>query len=106
MLNLSSFLEDSARNYPTRDAVVLGDRRLTYAQVDAPASQVANLLVERGIEPGDKVALSCPNLPYFPVIYYGILKAGAVVVPLNVLLKGREVAYHLADSEAKAYFCF
>jgi long-chain acyl-CoA synthetase len=67
---------------------------------------VANLLVSRGIEPGDKVALSCPNLPYFTVIYFGILKAGAVVVPLNVLLKGREVAYHLADSEAKAYFAF
>ena len=52
------------------------------------------------------MALSCPNLPYFPIVYYGILKAGAVVVPLNVLLKGREIAYHLEDSEAKAYFCF
>jgi long-chain acyl-CoA synthetase len=106
MLNLSILLEDSARNYPERVAVVLGDQRLTYAQVDAAANQVANMLVARGIQPGDKVALSCPNLPYFPVVYYGILKAGAVVVPLNVLLKGREVAYHLKDSEAKAYFCF
>jgi len=106
MLNLSVLLEDSARRYPTRDALVLGDTRLTYAQVNAAANQVANLLVERGIEPGDKVALSCPNLPYFPIVYYGILKAGAVVVPLNVLLKGREVAYHLKDAEAKAYFCF
>src|SRR4051794_7036584 len=106
MLNLSVLLEDSARRYPERTAVVLGDTRLTYAQVDAAAGQVANLLVERGIRPGDKVAMSCPNLPYFPVVYYGILKAGAVVVPLNVLLKGREIAYHLGDSEAKAYFCF
>ncbi|GIM92274.1 long-chain-fatty-acid--CoA ligase [Paractinoplanes toevensis] len=106
MLNLSVLLEDSARNYPERVAVVLGETRLTYAQVDAAANQVAGLLVERGIRPGDKVALSCPNLPYFPVVYYGILKAGAVVVPLNVLLKGREIAYHLADSDAKAYFCF
>src|SRR3954467_3301821 len=106
MLNLSVLLEDSARHYPERAAVVLGEQRLTYAQVDAAANQVANLLVSRGIGPGDKVALSCPNLPYFPVLYYGILKAGAVVVPLNVLLKGREIAYHLADSEAKAYFCF
>ena len=72
--------------------------RLTYAQVDGAANQVANLLVSRGIEPGDKVALSCPNLPYFPIVYYGILKAGASVVPLNVLLKGREVAYHLDDT--------
>ena len=48
----------------------------------------------------------CPNLPYFPIVYFGILKAGAVVVPLNVLLKGREVAYHLQDSDAKALFAF
>jgi long-chain acyl-CoA synthetase len=106
MLNLSILLEDSARTHPDRTAVVLGPQRLTYAQLDAAANQVANLLVARGIRPGDKVALSCPNLPYFPVVYYGILKAGAVVVPLNVLLKGREVAYHLNDSDAKAYFCF
>ena len=106
MSNLSSLLEGSAEAYPDRTAVVLGGTRLTYAQVDAAANQVANLLVSRGIEPGDKVALSCPNLPFFPVIYYGILKAGAVVVPLNVLLKGREIAYHLGDSEANAYFCF
>ena len=106
MLNLSVFLEDSARSHPSRDAVVLGDTRLTYAQVNGAANQVANLLVARGIQPGDKVALSCPNLPFFPIVYYGILKAGAVVVPLNVLLKGREIAYHLNDSDAKAYFCF
>jgi long-chain acyl-CoA synthetase len=106
MLNLSVLLEDSARHYPERAAVVLGAQRLTYAQLDAAANQVANMLVSRGVNPGDKVALSCPNLPYFPVVYYGILKAGAVVVPLNVLLKGREIAYHLNDSDAKAYFCF
>ncbi|MFF8871933.1 long-chain-fatty-acid--CoA ligase [Streptomyces massasporeus] len=106
MLNLSVLLEDSARTHPNRDAVVLGTTRLTYAQIDAAANQVANLLVDRGVWPGDKVALSCPNVPWFPIVYYGILKAGAVVVPLNVLLKGREIAYHLADSEAKAYFCF
>jgi long-chain acyl-CoA synthetase len=104
--NLSSLLETSAEKYPAREAVVLGDTRLTYAQVNGAANQVANLLVERGIAPGDKVALSCPNLPYFSIVYFGILKAGGVVVPLNVLLKGREIAYHLADSDAKAYFCF
>jgi len=84
----------------------LGDQQFTYAELDAAARGVANLLRSRGIEPGDKVALSCPNLPWFPIVYHGILKAGAVVVPLNVLLKGREIAYHLADSGAKAYFCF
>ncbi|MEU6883217.1 long-chain fatty acid--CoA ligase [Streptomyces sp. NPDC046712] len=106
MLNLSILLEDSARAYPDRDALVLGSNRLTYRQVDAAANQVANLLVSRGVRPGDKVALSCPNLPYFPIVYYGVLKAGAVVVPLNVLLKGREIAYHLDDADVSAYFCF
>lgn len=106
MLNLSIFLEDSARSYPDRDAIVAGGQRLSYAQVEARANQVANLLISRGITAGDKVALACPNLPWFPVIYYGILKTGAVVVPLNVSLKGREIAYHLQDSEATAFFCY
>ncbi|MGH3413700.1 MAG: long-chain-fatty-acid--CoA ligase [Marmoricola sp.] len=106
MYNLSILLEDSARHHGDRDALVLGDARLTYAQVEGFANQVANLLVSRGIEPGDRVALSCPNLPYFPVVYYGILKAGAVVVPMNVLNKAREVTYYLDDSDAKAYLCF
>jgi long-chain acyl-CoA synthetase len=106
MLNLAILLEDSARNVPERCAVICGDARLTYAETDAKANQVANALRDWGIEKGDKIALSCPNLPFFPIVYYGILKTGAVVVPLNVLLKGREIAYHLADSDAKIYFCF
>jgi len=106
VLNLASLLEDSATRWPTRDAVVCGDTRLNYADLDAATNRVANLLVTAGIQPGDRVALSCTNIPQFPIIYYGILKAGAVVVPMNVLLKAREIAYHLTDSSAKAYFCF
>src|SRR6478735_1293716 len=104
--NLATLLEDSATKFPDRTAIVLGDTRLSYAELNAFSNMVANLLVSRGIQPGDKVALSCPNLPYFTVVYFGILKAGGTVVPLNVLLRGREVAYHLDDSDAKAYFCF
>ncbi len=106
MLNLSILLEDSARAVPERVAVICGDVKMTYAEINARANQVANALREIGIEKADKVALSCPNTPFFPIVYYGILKTGAVVVPLNVLLKGREIAYHLDDSDAKAYFCF
>jgi long-chain acyl-CoA synthetase len=106
MFNLATLLEETTRRLPDRIAVVFNDTRLTYAQVNGAACQVANALVELGIRPGDRVALSCPNLPYFPIVYYGILKAGAVVVPINVLLKGREVGEHLKDSGAKAYFCF
>jgi long-chain acyl-CoA synthetase len=106
--NLATLLENSAKSYPEREAIVFPatGRRMTYAEVDMVANMVANFLVSKGIQPGDKVALSCPNLPYFSLVYWGILKAGGTVVPLNVLLKGREVAYHLGDSDAKAYFCF
>ena len=106
MLNLAVLLEDSAREVPGSPAIIFNDMTLNYGQVNGAANQVANALRDAGIEKGDKVALSCPNIPYFPIVYYGILKAGGVVVPLNVLLKPREIAYHLADSDAKAYFCF
>ena len=84
----------------------MGDRRFTYAQLSGLVNRVASGLRALGLQPGDHVALSCPNLPYFPIVYFGILRAGCVVVPLNVLLKPREIAYHLQDSDAKAYFCF
>ncbi len=106
MYNLSIVLEDSAREVPNRTALAIGETELTYAQVNGAANQVANALVKRGLKPGDKVALGCPNVPQFALVYYGILKAGGVVVPLNVLLKGREIAYHLGDSDAVFYFCF
>ena len=106
MLNLSVILEDSARRYPAKPAFSFMDTSLTYAQINEAANKVANGLKKIGIGVGDKVALSCLNLPCFPIIYYGILKAGAVVVPLSVLLKKDEIEYHLHDSEAKAYFCF
>ena len=106
MLNLAVLLEDTAREVPDRIAVVFNEMKFNYAQVNGAANQVANGLTALGIGRGDNVALSCPNLPYFPIVYFGILKTGATVVPLNVLLKAREIAYHLADSDAKAYFCF
>ena len=106
MLNLSAILEDSARRHPTKTAFIFGEASFSYAQINGAANQIANGLRAKGIVPGDKVALSCLNLPYFPMIYFGILKAGAVVVPLSVLLKTDEITYHLTDSDAKAYFCF
>lgn len=106
MLNLSLILNESARSVPDKEAFIFNETRLSYRQVNTYANQVANALVKSGIKPNDKIALSCPNLPYFPIIYYGILKAGAVVVPLSILLKRTEVAYHLKDSDAKIYFCF
>src|SRR4030081_3159487 len=103
-LNLAVILEESAKRNPDRVAIIFDDFKLTYAQLNGAANQVANALVERGIKPGDRVGIMLPNVPQFPIIYFGILKAGGIVVPMNVLLKGREVAYYLSDSEASAFF--
>ncbi|BFU43842.1 long-chain-fatty-acid--CoA ligase [Krasilnikovia sp. MM14-A1004] len=81
-------------------AVRLGDHVLTYAELDGASARVAGLLRDRGVRPGDRVGLMLPNVPQFAVAYYGILRAGAVVVPMNVLLKSREVAFYLDDSRA------
>ena len=105
-LNLSSVLEHRARLTPDRVAVVCGAQRLTYGELDSQAMRVAAGLHALGIRPGDNVALSCPNVPWFPIAYFGILKSGAAVVPINVLLKPREIAYHLRDSGAKAALAF
>ena len=65
------------------------------------SARMAGMLKEKGIEPGDRVGVMLPNVPYFPVAYYGVLRAGGVVVPMNVLLKGREVRFYLEDPGAK-----
>jgi long-chain acyl-CoA synthetase len=106
MLNLAQVIEDNAGKYPDREAIVSGSTRLTYRQLNAMANQVANGLQALGIGRGDNVALTCPNVPYFQIAYYGILKTGATVVPLNILLASPEIAYHLKDCNAKAFFCF
>ncbi|RMD92148.1 MAG: long-chain fatty acid--CoA ligase, partial [Calditrichaeota bacterium] len=106
MFNLATILEFTTREHAEKTAVIFGDQRFSYAQINAAANQLANGLQRAGIGKGDKVALSCPNLPYFPIAYFAILKLGAVVVPLNVLFKRREIEYHLKDSDACAYLCF
>jgi long-chain acyl-CoA synthetase len=106
MLNLSIGLEESAQRYPNNIAFTLGQQQLSYQQLNKLANQTANSLVKLGLKKGDRVALTCPNILFFPVIYYGILKAGGTVAPLNTLLKQTEIAYHLRDLEARFYFCF
>ena len=106
MLNLAMLLESSAQANPAQPAVIFNDTKLNYAQVNGAANQLANGLRQLGVQRGDKVALSCLNIPYFPIAYYAILKLGATVVPFNVLFKGREIAYHLKDSDAVALIVF
>jgi long-chain acyl-CoA synthetase len=102
MLNLAMLLEMSARREPGKVAVILDDMKLRYAEINGAANKIANSLVQRGVKPGDKVAIMLPNTPHFVICYYAILKTGAVVVPLNVLFKRHEVEYHLKDSDAVA----
>jgi long-chain acyl-CoA synthetase len=105
-MNLAQNLTSTAAEHPDRPALRLDDAVLTYAQLDEASARAAGLLRGRGVERGDRVGIMLPNVPYFAVCYYGVLRAGAVVVPMNVLLKGREVAFYLGDSEAKLCFAW
>ena len=104
--NLARILTETAAKHGDRTAFKLDDVELTYAVLDESSARIAGLLSSKGVGPGDRVGLMLPNVPYFPAIYYGILRAGAVVVPMNVLLKEREVSYYLGDSGAKLLFAW
>ena len=101
MANLSSVLEQAVASQPDRPAVRMDQLVLTYRQLHEAAAKVTALLSAAGIGPGDRVGLMLPNVPAFPIAFYGALGAGAIVVPMNPLLKSREVAYYLGDSGAK-----
>jgi long-chain acyl-CoA synthetase len=100
MTNLSSLLEQAADGHPDRHAIRMDDLVLTYAQLREAAGRMSTLLVSAGVEPGDRVGIMLPNVPAFPIAFYGALAAGAVVVPMNPLLKSREISYYLSDSGA------
>jgi len=100
-LNLATILTESAARGGDHVALKLDDAAVTYSQLDGASALMAGLLAEKGISPGDRVGIMLPNVPYFAVCYYGVLRAGGVVVPMNVLLKQREVAFYLRDPDAK-----
>jgi long-chain acyl-CoA synthetase len=99
--NLAYNLLAAAERYPEQRALRFEGGQLTYAELDQATARVVGLLRERGVLPGDRVGIMLPNVPEFALAYYGVLRAGGVVVPMNVLLKRREVAFYLNDSEAK-----
>jgi long-chain acyl-CoA synthetase len=101
MPNVADLLTWSVAERADNVAVKVDDSALSYAALDEAADRVAGLLRARGVEPGDRVGIMLPNVAYFPICYYGALRAGAAVVPMNVLLKEREVAFYLSDSGAK-----
>jgi long-chain acyl-CoA synthetase len=101
MSNLAQNLIDTAAKNPDHPALRMDDAVLTYGQFRDAARKVAASLRSRGVEPGDRVGMVLPNVPSFPVVFYGALLAGAAVVPMNPLLKAREVEYFLRDSGAR-----
>jgi long-chain acyl-CoA synthetase len=99
--NLAENLCASARRDGLRTALRLDDAALSYAALAGASARAAALLREHGVGPGDRVGLMLPNVPQFAVAYYGVLRAGATVLPMNVLLKRREIAFLLGDSDAR-----
>lgn len=106
MYNLATNLERNAEFRSKDTAIIFNEDKIDYATLNQQVNKVANQLVRLGLQADDKIALSCPNTPAFVIGYYAIQKIGAITVPLNVMLKGPEVAYHLADSDAVALICF
>ena len=104
--NLAGMVVDAARDHGDRPALKLDDAVVTYKELDEATARVAGLLREKGLKPGDRVGVMLPNVPYFAFAYYGVLRAGGVVVPMNVLLKGREVTFYLTDPEAELMFAW
>jgi long-chain acyl-CoA synthetase len=101
MTSLALDLREAAQMYPGRPAVRLDDLTMSYAALDDLSARAAGWLRSLGVRPGDPVGIMLPNVPQFPVLYYGVLRAGGAVVPMNPLLKSREVAHYLGDSGAR-----
>jgi long-chain acyl-CoA synthetase len=101
MTNFAQQLSAAAGDDPDHPAVKLDDVVLSYGQLDQAAAAAAGLLRAKGVEPGDRVGMQLPNVPYFPIVYYGGLRLGAVMVPMNPLLKEKEVGFHRSDSGSK-----
>lgn len=100
-LNLASILRESARADPDGTCLVVDGQAHSYAEVDADSARVAGALLAMGLSQGDKVAVQLPNSLEFVHVYFGVLRAGLTVVPLNPLLREREVRHQLTDSDAR-----
>ncbi|CAA9487325.1 MAG: Long-chain-fatty-acid--CoA ligase [uncultured Solirubrobacterales bacterium] len=104
--NLASLLTDTAERHGERTALKLDDTEVSYDFLNEGSARVVGILKDHGFEAGDRVGIMLPNVPYFAFIYYGILRAGGIVVPMNPLLKGREVKFYLEDPGAKLMFAW
>ena len=104
-MNLAELLRAPSTEKGDKPALAFGattvDQSMSFADLDAEVDRVASGLKRRGIEPGDRVAIAMPNVPHFVFAYFGILRAGAVAVPLNVMLAEQEIARIIEDAQLK-----
>jgi len=105
-MNLGLNLVASAQKFPDHTVLRMDDQVLTYARLDESTARLAQLMISSGIEPGDRIGLMVPNVPEFGLVFYAALRCGAVIVPMNPLLKEREIAYYLVDSDARFLFAW
>jgi long-chain acyl-CoA synthetase len=101
MANLATMLTDTVAEHGDRVAIKLDEVELPYAVLDQGVARAAGALAAKGVGPGDRVGVMLPNVPYFPIVFFGALRLGAIVVPMNPLLKDREVTFHLRDSGSR-----
>jgi long-chain acyl-CoA synthetase len=104
--NLATVLTDTAEQHSDQTAIKLDDFEITFEQLNDASARAAALLKDKGLEPGDRVGIMLPNVPQFAVVYYGVLRAGGVAVPMNPMLKKREAGFYLEDPEAKFLFAW
>src|SRR5690606_6462878 len=100
-MNLAERLRAAAERLGGRTVLTLDREGLSYRALEQTSARLGALLRRRGVRPGDRVAVMLPNVPEFAVVYYGVLRAGAVVVPLDPLLKRREIAAYVEDCAAR-----
>ena len=106
MFNLSIAIEYNSTKFPKKKAFIQDKKCISYEEFNRITNQLANAIIDSGIKPGDKIAIQCPNIIEFPIIYFGILKMGGVVVPLSILLKKNEVFFFLKNSQTKMFFVY
>jgi long-chain acyl-CoA synthetase len=104
--NIANKVSERAASDPELPAIKQGETILSYATLDAASARFATILSGQGVRPGDRVAMIMPNVVYFPIVYYAILRIGAIAVPMNPLLKAGEISFVWNDSGAKVAVVF
>jgi long-chain acyl-CoA synthetase len=100
-INLSEFLENTAKKFPDRPAIRYYGAKMTYRELNEKVTRFANVLIKEGVRPGDRVALYLPNCPPCVIAFFGVLRAGAILTQLNPLYSASETSFQLKDSGAQ-----